>query len=564
MHMWLGAEQTRIAGWVDAYYSVFQLTSNLRFVVLVWNLATPRHKNEKRFYCEQCVCNFLGKHLQCSIYSTHNIKRTIVLSQVLAKVPCSHVVDLAKAEVRENPLASEAVKAFAAVSLSDAEAGCHRLFKQLGLCAPVTVNFFESAELRDVPYVNLSCWVQWLLDTNRLWRQLVGVCSWERMQVVLEEFWARYKELFPGHEVFTLGLDLKRVIPFYSHTDEGRTYKSKPIWILSCHGCLGRGTHHYIRKQKHLAPLRRLQMGLNFVGNTWATHFVFTTVVRQILSQTAIDMVTSTFAADCEVLIRQGVQSSDGSKHVYLLHLGSKGDLPALAKLANFTRTFSHVPRQSSSRTPATGICPHCLAGQESDGHLRLAYPYEDVSNRPGWLITMETVDPWLSEPKILANLPIDRSYRSQFFETDVWHNLHLGIMKHWLGSGFVSILERMHIGPLQGSVEAKFDWLTTDFKLFCRQKRISPYIAEISRATLTFPQSGSCPVGAWSKGAVSTHFCQYLENFCDRWIDERFDDQVLQSIVTRLGLACCPFFFFVFKCSCFQVKISTLCLSSL
>ena len=362
----------------------------------------------------------------------------------------------------------------------------------------------------------------------------MGVGSWEKMQVVLGEYWTRFRELYPNHEVFTLPCDLKRTIPFYSHSDEGRTYKSKPIYVLSVHGALGRGTSSYVRKQKHKAELSKLQMGLNFIGNTWATHMMFTSVVRQFMNERrdCLDILLDIVASDCEKLITEGVTSTDGTKTVFMLHIATKGDLPALAKIGGLTRTFSHVCKASSSRTASKGICHYCKAGQERNEHGQVDCPFEDFSLQPSWLPTMHTSDPWLGEPTLLRGIPLDRSSRAQFFETDIWHNMHLGCLKHWVACAFVSLIERLGMAPLQGSVEAKFSWLTSDFKAFCRTRKISPYLSEISRATMAFPMSSACPLGQWSKGVVSTHFCQYLETFCDRFGVGESDDVVLCAIV--------------------------------
>lgn len=449
------------------------------------------------------------------------------------------MVQLARAEVEGNPRADEAVRSFARIPLQDAESGCHQLFQTLGYCAPVKLEYLTEEGLTHIPYVRLSSWVQWLLDTNRLWRQFCGVSSWEKMQDVLGEFWSRYQALYPQHEVFTLPCDLRRTIPFYSHTDEGRTYKSKPIWVLSAHGCIGRGTNSYIRKRKHEMPLPRQQMGLNFVGNTYATHFLFATLVRHLMSHRpdALDILVGVFAADCEKLIHEGITSSDGTKHVYLLHLATKGDLPALSKLGSFERSFSHVPKAASSRSANVGICHYCLGGQESNNRGQEHVPYEDFSLQPRWLPTMYTTDPWSTEPTIFSGLPLDQSRRAQFFESDIWHNLHLGCLKHWVGASLVSVVERLVIGLLQGSVEAKFAWLTTEFKSFCRLRRMSPYLSEISRTTLNWPQSSSSPVGQWSKGQVSTQFCQFLEHFTTRYVVGQTGDPVLLSVVPLTGI---------------------------
>ena len=153
----------------------------------------------------------------------------------------------------------------------------------------------------------------------------------------------------------------------------------------------------------------------------------------------ALDILVGVFAADCEKLIHEGITSSDGTKHVYLLHLATKGDLPALSKLGSFERSFSHVPKAASSRSASVGICHYCLGGQESNNRGQEHVPYEDFSLQPRWLPTMYTTDPWSTEPTIFSGLPLDQSRRAQFFESDIWHNLHLGCLKHW-GGGLASV----------------------------------------------------------------------------------------------------------------------------
>lgn len=117
-----------------------------------------------------------------------------------AEVPCAHVVQLARAEVSHNPSAAGPVRAFAQISDSNAEEGCHKLFKRLGLSAPVEVNRFGLGDgpLKNVPYIKLSSWVKWLFNTHRLHRQMVGVATEEQMELVLGEWWKRALSRSPG------------------------------------------------------------------------------------------------------------------------------------------------------------------------------------------------------------------------------------------------------------------------------------------------------------------------------------------------------------------------------
>ena len=97
------------------------------------------------------------------------------------------------------------------------------------------------------------------VDLDLVPKQLVGVSSWNKMKAVLQEFWNRFRGLDPNHPVFTLEqngiLSLDRLVPYYTHSDEGRTFRDGALWVLNTHGVLGRGTVSYLQSGKHRAPL---------------------------------------------------------------------------------------------------------------------------------------------------------------------------------------------------------------------------------------------------------------------------------------------------------------------
>lgn len=249
----------------------------------------------------------------------------------IAKASCSHIVELAREEVRGNNRASREARDFAGISLAHAERGCHVIFKKYGYSVPITVRHMDigPGNLKSFPYLLFSDWARHLLDAGRLPRQLCGVRTFSEMRLTLQEFWRRYKDLHPDHEVFQMEIDLSVTVPVYSHTDEGRSYKHQPLWVLSTHGCCGRGTKSYIEQKKHLRPLRQREMGLNFVGSTWSSQFMFATALREVLveNEGSMDTILAAYAADMSMLIHEGIKSTDGSYHVRILHLGSKGHL---------------------------------------------------------------------------------------------------------------------------------------------------------------------------------------------------------------------------------------------
>ena len=226
-----------------------------------------------------------------------------------AKAPAKHVVELAQAEVRQNPAAPNDLKEFSRVRLEDAETGAHHVFQKYNLVCKVQVDQANLGdnELKEFPYIKLSSWLQYL-STSRIFRQFCGVETFSKMKLVLREFWQRYHAINPSHEIFERarqgGLDLESTIPYYSHSDEGRSYKKEALWIFSVHGCLGRGTNGFLKRRKHLPRVERNQMGMNFVGPTLSTQFLFATMLREKSKQNpgSMEKLLGIFALDAKDL----------------------------------------------------------------------------------------------------------------------------------------------------------------------------------------------------------------------------------------------------------------------
>jgi len=317
-----------------------------------------------------------------------------------------------------------------------------------------------------------------------------------------------------------------------SHTDEGRSYKHLPLFVLSSHGAVGRGSRSWLAQGKHKAPLRRNAMGLNMVGSTWSTNFIFCSAAKNVIQEPgALDKILEVHSDDVYKLMTEGLQSADGQRW-WFIHLATKADLPALQKLTNSYRSFGNVPRAASSRNPCKGICYLCSAGQEADPVAGLpAIPYEDVSRNADWVRTTAQQVPWNTLPTILTHLPLSTEEKIRFFRTDLWHNAHLGVLKQFTACAFVAIVES-GLGCLPaGSIEAKFSWLTG---LYRQHFRTPPFVSEISRDTMCFPASTASPIGKWSKGAASAEMMSFLDAFCRDYIVGHTEDRLLLSIVAR------------------------------
>lgn len=434
------------------------------------------------------------------------------------------------------------MQAFSRVSLTDAEVGVHKVFQDFGFTAPIKIDYIDLGQLHQLkkfPYIKLSTWMTYLLETNRLSKQMCGVATIAKMRPVLVEFWKRFKQINPTHGIFSLEAEgvvaLDSTIPFYSHTDEGRSVRHLPLFVLSSHGALSRGTQAYLKNGRHRAPLRRNSMGLNFVGKTWSTNFIFTAVLKTVSVECpdAISKLVEQYASDVYKLMVEGIHDKNGVRFTFA-HIGTKGDLPALLKLGAFKRSYSNVPRGPRSKKACTGICHACLAGQERDDAIgQERVPFEDVNETARWVSTVCRTKPWDHTPPILQGLPLDTEQSIRFFCTDLWHNAHLGVCKHFVASGFVEVLESNLASVPQGSMEVKFNWLTNLYRGYFKDLKKTPYVADINRDTMNFPASTACPLGKWSKGAASTEMMMFLDHFGDNYIKGKTDDSLLVAIVS-------------------------------
>lgn len=453
-----------------------------------------------------------------------------------SEAACSHVVEFAQAHVRATSNPSRPMREFARVRLCDAESGCHTVFKRYGFIPPVKIDHAELAPgLKSFPLVKLSSWVKYLLNTGRLFRQFVGVQSFRGAKLVLREYWRRFRCLRPSYGLFQLTdsgqIPLDCCIPFFSHTDEGRSYKHLGLWVLSSAGALGKGTLRHIQSRQPCTPLENSEMGLNFAGKTWTTQFLFSTMLKTTYNKHpgAQDELVRLYAEDVASMLHNGVASEDGRIRVHLVHIGTKGDLPALVRLGSFERSFSHVPKAARSRRPCDGICHLCMAGCESPQHI----PFENMNPDAEWVQTLHTQPAWTTFPTILQGLQLSQEHQIEFFLTDLWHNFHLGVSKHFVGSSMVALIESNLDCIPAGSVEIKFKFLTDAYQQFWRRRGKKPYLPDINRESMGFPQGSTCPTARWSKGQASTEMMVFLDHFCKVLVKGKTDNPLLCAIVS-------------------------------
>ena len=435
-----------------------------------------------------------------------------------------HTVKVAKAAVKDNPNSqSRALLQFAAVRTNDAESAAHRIFRENNLTVDIKIdrlNLGQDRSVNSFPFIKLSTWVTYLLDHGLL-NKLTGIEDEVYMEDVLLEFWSRYRALFPEHDLWNHpDIDLSRALPVYTHTDEGRTYKKRPLLVFSTHGCLGSGSQPQRRAHADDATVdvqdisvEDSEMNMNFIGSTWGTHFIHASVLKSVSDgePQVIPGIMKEYATDLKALYDTGVTDSRGQKRVWIVHCGSKGDLLALSKLGQFTRDYTRMPRAAQSKQLAVGICHLCQAGREYD-NAGNNVPFEDVSSCAKWHATMHQEYPWQQLPPILEGVPRHApGSEAAFFCIDLWHCWHYGLAKVFVPSVLLVFQETLIPG---GSIDARLEWINNDWKGYCKRHKFAAHAIEINKDTLGYTGS-NFPAGHWNKGAISATLMYYLQFLC-------------------------------------------------
>ncbi|CAE8651945.1 unnamed protein product [Polarella glacialis] len=284
----------------------------------------------------------------------------------------------------------------------------------------------------------------------------------------LADFWDNFRAVYPNHQIFQHGYDLSGVIPTYVHGDEGRGRKHNGVMVLSLQGAIGKGTRHSIRK-RIWKPKQKRWIGMNFAGHSFLTRMLFSVMPKFMYSDNPVvfkDLLVH-LIDDLDEAFHEGVVFQG---HTWrLANFGVKGDLPFVVKVGSFKRSFSHVPKQASSKAPCVGICHRCMGGCPD-------VPFEDVNDSCEWLLTVGHEEPWTELPDILR-LVHNPDDPTDVFKFDIFHLWHCGLGENFFASVIVLMIPCFPYNKVERCLEAA----TASFKLRCKTKRFSPSLRTIT-----------------------------------------------------------------------------------
>ena len=429
-------------------------------------------------------------------------------------------------------------------SEKNSERDTHNLLDKYGLSLPIPMTKLEvSTDEIDMQILRLRDWMGYILENNAF-HIMCGLMKPHpaREDAILESFWKKFKHEHPDHPIYGMAerneLLLKRTVPVVCHGDEGRGAKRQAYLVTHFHSLLGRGTNPQKRRdQGSKLKIPFVKHELNFRGHSYSNRFLFGCLPKHWYTHDKDHVFTDLMtAAAREALFMSttGVTDPFSGKTYWCMMLGMVGDWPWLAKSGGLNRTFNHVQKRTNVRNPPAGICHLCQAGQD---HVA----YEEINTRrPAWLNTVNVQSPF-GQPSAFEVVPHPPGKLAEMWKYDAFHCFHLGVGRQFLGS-YLALLSEFHEG---GNIDERFNSLSADYMSWCKTNKRNTHVKRLTKELISWPKTTVYPVGAWSKGDLTTTLMEYVE---DRYKDEAFTDNPLLQKSREATSAVNMFFRLIFS----------------
>ncbi|CAK9085400.1 unnamed protein product, partial [Durusdinium trenchii] len=382
------------------------------------------------------------------------------------------------------------------------------------LTLPIPLTLLKKSEgvcyKGDLHVIRLRDWLQFIVEHN-VQHMLTGLAKpdADREEAILVEFWRRFRLLHPDHEVWQLfdsseSFALERTFPLLLHGDEGRGKKKQAFLVCAYHSILGQGTSLANSSRKKRAYLA---MRLNYLGNTHANRLLTCVMPKSSQDDVIFADLLTFMTADILEVMNQGIRHPASGQCYRAVCLSVCGDWQFLAKAGGLCRTYANTEKRPRGlNSSPKGICHLCQAGQ-------VHCPFEDfrTDRDPAWKQTMYAQEPWERTPD-LARLPHVPGRAPALFAFDFWHAYHLGTGKVYTATCLALISEKM----TSRNIDGRFSELSAEYANFCQATRQSPFLKQISKDTVGWPDKSHYPNGMWHKGSVTTSLGQFIQYWLD------------------------------------------------
>ena len=301
-------------------------------------------------------------------------------------------------------------------------------FEREGLSCPVPIEKVNVGFDTMHPVLKLKQFLQVLASSGKL-PLLWGSTSPGTHASVLPKFWRRWRSHDASHQVFAHHRGrLSTVLPIQLHADEGQTLKKSGVMIVNWQSPLGFG----ISMQDDTPEA----MSLNYVGNSYATRFLYTVCTKRAYGKKKSYVLKGIFenlADELVDLFYNGVSlklENQSEQTFYVAFIGLKGDWPIQAKVGQLVRHFARKGVYKLSEK--SGFCHLCRAGERG-------YDPNEYGEGAAWRSTYLKFPPWISEGPLCK---VPHSAAKEFgHKFDVFHTLHKGCFAELAASSIAPCL---------------------------------------------------------------------------------------------------------------------------
>ncbi|CAE7844866.1 unnamed protein product, partial [Symbiodinium necroappetens] len=376
-----------------------------------------------------------------------------------------------------------------------------KTFEKHGLSCPIQIETVDVGPGQTHPVLKVADLLQALASCNKLcllWGATSTTTTHQNTEV-LPKFWRRWRQHDPQHAVFQHHRDhLAYVLPLQLHADEGQTLKKTGVMVVNWQSPIGFGL-----STTDDCPEA---MSLNYLGNSYATRFLYTVCHKKCYSKGKSEFFTGIMERLADELLDlfwNGVTLNLRGKKVafYAALLGLKGDWPIQARIGNLSR---HFARKGVFQVSAkSGFCHLCRAGEQG-------YDANDYGSSASWRATYLKCIPWDSEGPLCR---VPQSPAKEFIHKfDLFHTVHKGVFAELAGSALVVITDYSLVGS--GDIPQQLDAIYALAVRHCKATNTALHMDGLTRHLLSFSADYDYPVGNWFKGADTSAMCSFLEAF--------------------------------------------------
>lgn len=266
----------------------------------------------------------------------------------------------------------------------------------------------------------------------------------------------------------------------------------------------------------------------NYHGSTLTSRFLVAALPKVLYTgrnAAVFDDLLNFVSEEARHMFFTGVSdelANRGMFHAVLLHVS--GDWPWLTDSGMLLRSYRNVQKHRRQSKPCVGVCHMCAAGKPQ-------FDFEQINtSQPKWLGTMFTLDVFANgNPSPLASVPHPPGRTAELWFFDLFHTMHLGVRKAFLGS-CLALLSEVEPGS---NIDQRFSTMSDKYLSWCKSARQRPWVSKLTKELLGWTSTTIFPSGTWRKGALSTTLM--------KWVQDRFANEgdSWPCMLQEAGAAC-------------------------